>query len=127
MSATLSGAQEVPPTPSTGSGKGEVTLTGSTLTWTVSYSGLTGPVTGAHFHGPALPGTNAGVVLPFAQPLTSPIKGTATLTPALSTLLGAAAGALLVRFYPEAQVLFSSKAVTPELLPKPLGAAQEEL
>jgi len=53
----------------------------SVLTWKISYSGLTGPATAAHFHGPAMAGANAGVVLPFAS-ATSPIEGTATLTAA---------------------------------------------
>ena len=43
----------------------------------------------AHFHGPAMPGQNAGVVVainapinaPLNTPLTSPISGSATLTP----------------------------------------------
>ena len=36
----------------------------------------------AHFHGPADKGVNAGVVVPFAPPITSPYHGTATLTDA---------------------------------------------
>jgi hypothetical protein len=43
---------------------------------------MTGPVTAGHFHGPAPAGSNAGVVVPFAGPLASPIIGSATLTPA---------------------------------------------
>ncbi|MBN8891400.1 MAG: CHRD domain-containing protein, partial [Rhodospirillales bacterium] len=45
-----------------------------------TYSGLTGPATAGHIHGPALAGKNAGVEVPFKAPLASPIKGTATLT-----------------------------------------------
>jgi hypothetical protein len=52
-----------------------------TLTWTATYTGLSGPATAAHFHGPAAPGANAGVVLPFPS-AASPIQGTATLTEA---------------------------------------------
>ena len=54
------------------------------LTWTVTYSGLSGPATAGHFHGPAIAGTNAGVALPLMGDLTSPIKGSATLTAAQS-------------------------------------------
>ena len=36
----------------------------------------------AHIHGPAAPGANAPVLVPFSSPGTSPIKGTATLTDA---------------------------------------------
>ena len=41
---------------------------------------MTGPVTAGHFHGPAAAGANAGVVVPFAGSLASPITGSATLT-----------------------------------------------
>ena len=83
MTARLSGAGEVPSVTSAGIGTADVTLnpSGNLLTWTVTYSGLTGPVTGGHFHGPALAGQNAGVVVPFAAGLVSPITGSATLTP----------------------------------------------
>ncbi|HEY4068489.1 MAG TPA: CHRD domain-containing protein [Burkholderiaceae bacterium] len=83
LSATLNGAAEVPP--NTGVGMGTMAATFDTatnqLSWTLTYSGLTGPATAAHFHGPAAAGANAGVVLPFANPV-SPIEGKATLTPA---------------------------------------------
>jgi hypothetical protein len=45
------------------------------------YSGISGPATGAHIHGPAEPGKNAGVVVPFAA-AASPIKGSKVLTEA---------------------------------------------
>ena len=83
LTARLTGASEVPPVTTPGSGM----LTASyeegtkTLLWSATYSGLTGPVTGAHFHGPAAAGANAPVVVPFAQ-VTSPIQGTAKLTDA---------------------------------------------
>jgi hypothetical protein len=82
MNVPLSGKNEVPPNASTGSGTGRVELDGNVLKWNVTYSGTTGPVTAGHFHGPAAAGANAGVVVPFAGPLTSPIVGSATLTPA---------------------------------------------
>ena len=84
VSAKLSGATEVPANASTGSGTLEGTLDKKTsvLTWTLTYSGLTGPVKMGHFHGPAAAGANAGVALGFTGPVESPIKGTATLTPA---------------------------------------------
>ncbi|MDQ6629666.1 MAG: CHRD domain-containing protein [Pseudomonadota bacterium] len=82
MSATLSGASEVPPTTTTGSGTAKVNLSGNSLSWTVTYAGASGPVTAGHFHGPAAPGSNAGVVVPFTGSLASPITGTATLTDA---------------------------------------------
>ncbi|MBV8095736.1 MAG: CHRD domain-containing protein [Acetobacteraceae bacterium] len=77
----LDGAHEVPGTQSEGSGRIDGTLDrqNKVFTYTVTYKGLSGPVTAAHFHGPADPGANAGVVVPLQQPLTSPIKGKATL------------------------------------------------
>jgi hypothetical protein len=81
MNVPLSAKNEVPPHSSTGSGNARVELDGNVLKWNVTYSGTTGPVTAGHFHGPAQPGANAGVVVPFAGPLTSPIVGSATLTP----------------------------------------------
>jgi hypothetical protein len=82
MTVPLSGQNEVPPNLSGGSGTGKVELDGNVIKWNVSYSGTTGPVTAGHFHGPAQPGANAGVVVPFAGPLASPIIGSASLTPA---------------------------------------------
>src|SRR5260370_34835495 len=58
------------------SGKGMATAsldtTTKTLTWTVDYSGLSGPATAAHIHGPADPGANAGIVVPFTGNFASP-------------------------------------------------------
>lgn len=83
MTATLDGAQQSPPV--TTKGKGTATLdfntTSKKLSWTVKYSGLSGPATAGHIHGPAAMGANAGPVIPFKK-LKSPIKGSATLTDA---------------------------------------------
>jgi len=75
MTVPLSGQSEVPPNASGGSGSGKVELDGNVIKWNITYSGMTGPVTAGHFHGPAQPGANAGVVVPFAGPLASPILG----------------------------------------------------
>ena len=82
--AVLDGATEVPAKTSDGKGTVDATLDTATkvLTYTVTYSGLSGPATAGHLHGPADPGANAGVQVPFAAPLTSPVHGTATLTDA---------------------------------------------
>lgn len=82
--ATLSGAQEVPPATSQGRGTAEVQYNSETrtITWKVNYSGLSGPLTGAHIHGPAATGANAGIVVPFTGNVNAPpIQGQATLTP----------------------------------------------
>src|SRR5689334_13045551 len=80
----LSAQQEVPANDSKGTGTADVTFDTATksLTWTVNFSGLTGDATAAHFHAPAEPGKNAGVVIPIGNKPTSPAKGTATLTDA---------------------------------------------
>jgi len=82
--ADLSGASEAPPVASTAKGSAKATLDTATktLTWTVDYSGLSGPATAARIHGPAAPGGNAGVLVPFSGDLASPIKGSAALTDA---------------------------------------------
>lgn len=87
--AQMTGAQEVPANDSKGTGTATVTLNGSTITYDVTYSGLTGPATAGHIHGPAAPGANAGVVVPFQNAGTSPIHGTATLTDAQKADLAA--------------------------------------
>lgn len=79
--ADIAAAPEV-----TSAGKGSAVATLDTatkiLTWEVQYSGLSGPVTAAHIHGPAALGANAPVVVPFPGDHASPIKGSATLTDA---------------------------------------------
>jgi hypothetical protein len=79
----MNGGTEVPPKTTDGKGTATATLDTTTkvLNYTVDYSGLTGPATMAHFHGPAAPGANAPVVVKF-DPVTDPIKGTVTLTDA---------------------------------------------
>ena len=80
--AKLSGAAETPPNDSKGTGAVDAHFDTATkvLMWTVTYSGLTGPATMAHFHGPAPEGKAAGVMVPIKDALASPIKGSATLT-----------------------------------------------
>ena len=74
-------------TPRGGTGTVTASYDASTkmLTWSGSFSGTTGPVTAAHFHGPADPGKNAGVAIWISTkgaPFASPFKGKATLTDA---------------------------------------------
>lgn len=81
--ANLTAGQEVPPAASSASGMAEVQFNENTnkVTWKVTYSGLTGPATGAHIHGPAGSGANAGVVIPFTGNLDAqPIMGEVTVT-----------------------------------------------
>src|SRR5580693_4300999 len=93
--AALDGASEVPPTTSTGKGAATVTYDAATktVTWEGDFSGLSGPATAAHIHGPAEPGKNAGVIVPLSQqgtPFTSPFKGSTTLSDEKAAALAAA-------------------------------------
>ena len=80
----LTGAQEVPAVATTATGQGTAVISadGSTITYLVTYSGLSGPAIGAHFHTGAA-GVAGGVILPLAVG-PSPMSGTLTaanLTP----------------------------------------------
>ena len=81
--AELGGSSEVPATDSAGRGtfEGSYDTENRTLAYTITYSGLTGAVTTAHFHGPASPGKTAPIMLPIPNAGTSPIRSTATLSP----------------------------------------------
>jgi hypothetical protein len=81
FTATLAGANEIPPNASTATGAGVFTLsrtsaTTGTLTYGISYSS-TLTATMAHIH-KAPPGVAGSVVIPFQ--ISRPISGTATLT-----------------------------------------------
>jgi hypothetical protein len=87
LSGNASGAQEVPTVTTQGTG----TLTGSynsstnTLSYTITWTGLSGPPTMMHFHGPAAAGENASVVLPisgFPATAAGTISGSGTLSDA---------------------------------------------
>jgi hypothetical protein len=83
--ATLDGKSEVPPNTSAGYGDLLATLDTATksLTYTLTFGGLSGPAGAAHFHGPAAVGANAGVALAIGgKGPTSPVTATATLNDA---------------------------------------------
>ncbi len=85
--ADLKSSSEVPPNNSTGSGSGTVTLDSTTneITWNVTFSGLTGPATAVHIHGPAPAGRNAGVLIWLStkgKTATSPVSGSAKFSAA---------------------------------------------
>jgi hypothetical protein len=84
---TMNAASEVPATTSTGTGAATITLDPATnkITWNVTFSGLTGPATAVHIHGPAPAGKNAGVMIWLStkgQTATSPVTGSGDLTAA---------------------------------------------
>lgn len=79
--AQLAGATEVPPNSSAGTGTAQVNVDTEKkeVSWTITYSGLSGDATAAHFHGPAAVGENAGPVIDISGKIES---GTAPLTDA---------------------------------------------
>jgi CHRD domain len=97
--AVLRGSSEVPPTTTNGIGELYATLDSATkqLTYTLSFSGLTGPAGAAHFHGPALAGVNADVVVPITGNLAEPVH--ATPTPTEAQMKDLAAGKLYVNVH----------------------------
>jgi len=68
FTATLTGAQQVPPVVSPGIGLGTVLLnaTEDQITVNLTFSGLTTPSNMGHIHGPAAAGANAVVLFDFA-------------------------------------------------------------
>lgn len=85
--SVLNSSQEVPPNGSSGLGSAAMLYDTETnkLTWAILFTGLSGPIAspGAHFHGPAPAGSNAGVqvdILANSTGDTSPIIGMAFIT-----------------------------------------------
>jgi hypothetical protein len=86
VTVQLTGAQEVPPTTSKGTGTAVLTLDAAkkTVAWKLTWKDLTGDAGAAHIHGPAAPGANAGVVVGLGgtAPLKQPLEGSSVLTDA---------------------------------------------
>lgn len=84
LTTQLLAANEVPPVASAATGQVDAMFNKETnvLRWELKYANLSGPATAGHFHGPAMVGANAGVALGWASPMSSPMIGQATLTPA---------------------------------------------
>jgi hypothetical protein len=88
FSVPLDGSQQVPAVQTSGTGDAKLTYDPDTrqVTWDVTYSGLSSPVTMAHFHVGAT-GKNGKPVVWMTKmgstttPIEGPIKGEATLTP----------------------------------------------
>ena len=68
FAANLTGAQQVPPVVSPGTGSGTVLLnaTEDQITVNMSFAGLSSNANAAHIHGPAAAGANAGVLFDFS-------------------------------------------------------------
>lgn len=67
FTAVLSGANEDPPHATAATGFGSFTLSGDLLTVKLTFSGLSAPALAAHLHCCAAIGSDAPVVLPFAD------------------------------------------------------------
>jgi len=81
FSAAFSGDQEAPPVVSNGTGSGTFTLNaaGTELSFDITASGLSGPVTLAHFHsGP--PGVAGGIVFHITDTIVEDAEGNITAT-----------------------------------------------
>ncbi|HMJ45962.1 MAG TPA: CHRD domain-containing protein, partial [Ferruginibacter sp.] len=67
INQTLVGAQQVPPvnSPGTGTFTGTYNPATNTIFYRIVFSGLSSNVTAAHFHAPAVLGTNAGVIINY--------------------------------------------------------------
>jgi hypothetical protein len=85
---TYSGAQEVPPNNSAGTGtiKGAYNSLTNTIFYTINFSGLSANTTAAHFHGPAAPGVIAPVLIGHAGFPTGVTSGTYFKSDVLSDL-----------------------------------------
>ncbi len=67
FTADLQASSEVPPNDSGATGTADVTIDtdAKTVSWTLSYDGLTGDATAAHIHGPAAEDENAPPMVPL--------------------------------------------------------------
>ena len=82
FSAALNVGQERPHPKGTkvgASGRFTATLTGTTLTWRLTFTHLSGPATAAHIH-MGVRGVSGPVVITLCGPCTSPKTGTTTVT-----------------------------------------------
>jgi hypothetical protein len=87
IAAYMSGGGEVPAnnSPAKGVMEGTFDTDTNTLTWTVTYSGLSGPAIAAHFHGPVsylglTPEENAPIQVGTPGDLVSPFHGIAQIS-----------------------------------------------
>jgi hypothetical protein len=84
FSTQMTGMNQVPPVATPATGHVDAVLDKKTrlFRWKLSFTGLSGPATAVHFHGPALIGLNSKISLPMNGAVNSPLEGKATLTPA---------------------------------------------
>jgi hypothetical protein len=85
LSASLSGAAEIPSVATPATGSAFLTIVNNTLNYRVTFSDLTSNATAAHIHGPASRTQNAGVLIGFSG-VPSATAGTISGSAALSAL-----------------------------------------
>jgi CHRD domain len=91
FAAVLNIGQEVPHPTGTkvgAAGKFTATVSGTTLTWKLTFGHLSGSATTSHIHTGAK-GKSGPVLIPLCGPCTSPASGTATVTSAQVTDMAA--------------------------------------
>lgn len=94
ISATLGPKAEVPAPKATAGAKGTFSGTykenakGAVLTFTLTFSGLSGAATAAHIH-MAKPGVAGNVIVPLCAPCKSPMTGKTTISKSTITALEA--------------------------------------
>jgi len=98
LTETLTGSQETPPNASPATGTGTETLNTATdlFSWTVDWSGLSGPFTAAHFHF-APPGV--------AGPVQIDLSAVGTLTLSADKLSGSSVGSTTLTATQVSQIL----------------------
>jgi len=87
--ATMNGASEVPAVPGNGTATASLTLIGTRLFYSITYSGLSSPASAMHIHGPADPTIGAGVLIGLTTPTgtNGTVSGSVTLTPQILAYL----------------------------------------
>ena len=94
VSATLGPKAEVPAPKAPAGAKGTFTgkyvenSKGAVLTWTLTFSGLSGAASAAHIH-LAKPGVAGNVIVPLCTPCKSPASGKATISKSVIAALEA--------------------------------------
>ncbi|HEY0677581.1 MAG TPA: CHRD domain-containing protein [Chitinophagaceae bacterium] len=97
----IDGLQEVPQRQTAGNGTMDVVYNKDlrTLSYTVRWNSLTGPVVSAHIHGTAQKGVNAGVLQDWTPSITKAVAGTYTGTVLIDGLVFKEEDLLLGRYY----------------------------
>lgn len=97
----LSGLQEVPQRQTSGNGTMDVVYNKDlrTLSYTVRWNSLTGPVVQAHIHGTAAKGVNAGILQDWTSSIPKAVAGTYSGTVLIDGVIFREEDLLLGRYY----------------------------